>query len=517
MTFAERFKNIRFSTAGFLLVIIGQAAIYYTRLFDFFIDGRFHVNWGPPFWLIKAEFMHKVNFFSAFLGAVSGIGATPTGLVATGWYSSHPQFIAIPLYLWTGLFGFHEASIRSLAAVCTLATTALFWFALRKRFSSEESFVFLTFFASLPLMIIFGNKLDQEPFVLLFLALGYLALERERSAPTRFPVLWLISIIGMMWSDWSGFIFAGLFFLAFLIAGRWHRGSRRLAGATVIGGVIGLLIVLLQTFGEQGFTSEIIKNMANLYRYRAGSDLPAGFRYMWMQRQFIYVWLNFGWVVGYVAIAFGIYKLRFFRAHLVEVQKSGLGIQDLFAITALGTLIYAAIVPQATAIHVYYQYFYGPLIAFLLMRLFFWLESFVRTRRLNVPLHWCLIVAVVCLGLYSGITSLFQDISSGWGSPAEIEMLKIIGRAPVRETAAFLGAETNLYAWFDNPNIDFYAHRRIDNAPDPEQAVRYDWIVLGSGNIEQKRDLLVQFSHERVVIDIVGCTPHLCLLHKKIK
>src|SRR5581483_3169781 len=146
-----------------------------------------------------ARQMHLVRFWTdGFAGAVNAAVHTPGGWKPAGWYASHPQLIAIPVYLWTGLFGFEEWSARSLTATVSLLTTALLWLAARERHGARRATLFAAFWVALPAVVVYGRNLEHVPFVAFFLAWAALAQEKTLAGRERWAWVWAAAMAGLV-------------------------------------------------------------------------------------------------------------------------------------------------------------------------------------------------------------------------------------------------------------------------------------------------------------------------------
>lgn len=497
-----------------LMIIALQIGIYSIRLNDPFVDGRFHVNWGPPFWLLKAEKMQQVNFFKGYLGAITDIKDSPAGKVANGWYSSHPQFIAIPLFIWTKIFGFNEWVVRSLVALVTILTSIIFWFAIRERHNGRQAAVFLLVWALTPMLVTFGSKLDQEPFVMFFLALAFWGHERYLNKQKGFPWLWVLAIIGLLWSDWSGFIFAGLFLVWQFGVSFVYQPAKKLWLGALLGwgigaGIVGTQTVLESRAGGGGSGAGVVGELFSLYKYRSSTEIP-NFWYQWMQHQLQFFWTNYAWFIGYGAVAILGAKIYQLINSGKEALRSGSNFWQLSTIIFIGTLLYAVAVPQATYIHIYYQYFYSVPVAYGVMCGFEWLYKKIDHTKMVVPLAPALLVLVVFVSAYSSWLSMFADRVQGWGSPADLELIKQFRTSKPEDKIIFVGL--NMKPWFDNPNIEYYAGRVIP-VFEPVPEIDANTVLIQRNSVEAKLASLNKDLAKKPFHYSQGpCSPNFCLL-----
>ncbi len=493
-------------TYGLLGVLLVQSALYGLRLFDGFYDGRRHLSWGTPFYIMKAEEMRKVPFWTAGrAGLVSRSVDTPEGRRPVEWYGSHPQFIAIPLHLWTGLFGYSEWAARSLAASASLLTAALLWFGFRERRGEREATEFTALWAALPAVIVFGRGLEHEPFVMLFVGLGFLAQEKFLAGGERWRWAWVAALVGMMWSDWPGFVFAALLCAGHFLAGRRHPPSRRLAAYAALSIALGLAVVLGQAALTQtrpdaaaaapapaASLGATAGGLWNQYYNRSGRGGGVPWSY-WLLKQKEY------WLTNFTALSLlglGAALLAAWRR-----RAEGLGAGAYFAAVALGTLIYAAIVREATAVHLFYQYFYGGLAAWGLFELVLRAGSVPGLR----AAAWAVLLALLAS---SGIRTLYLPEQLG---PGEVALLKLIKPYPAGARASMIASPEDNY--LANPGAEYYAGRRIWMAY-PEDAAAGDLVLVPAGDVGAQQAALDALTGPRGRFSLKACSELLCLWAK---
>lgn len=506
---------------GLIVILVAQSFVFGLRVQDGFYDGKKHVNWSPPFWLMKGQAMHKVNFWTeGYAGVVSEVASTPSGWKIKSWYASHPQLIAIPIYAWTGLFGYAEWSARTLTIFTSLITTILLWFASRERFGARRATVFVGLWAALPVIVNYGRSLEHEPFITLFLSLAFLGHEKVLAGKRRWHWAWLIAIIGMLWSDWSGFVFAGLFGLAQLAVAWHHRPTRDLLRGTVLGGLIGGMIVGVQTHlttaqrdpsgavlghGVADSLTQTVGFAWGQYYGRSGrkGGVPWGY---WFQKQVMYWFTNFTRELGLLGLLGGLWAFArdAGRRRWLGLREQGLSLRDLLLLTALGTLIYAVVLRDATAVHIFYQYFYSLFVAWGLAECLEWLR--LKTAATALPAAalaaWIAMIAVLS---HQGLTLVYTQ---GWGGPAEAKLLGLIRGFPPGTTVAMIGTpEDDLLNY---PNVEYYTGQRISFAY-PEDAVKKDLVLLAPGNIGVQAAALNRLAAPAFKFQLRGCAPALCL------
>lgn len=518
----------RFSLGG---ILAAQLTVYASELTAGFYDGRLHVNWGPPFWLLKAEAMHKVAFWTAgYAGVVSKAVLTPSGWQPQGWYASHPQFIAIPLYLWTGLFGFAEWSARSLMISLTLITTALLWAAVRERHGERRAAMFTAAWAALPVIVIYGRSLELMPFLMSFLALAALAHEKVLAGKRGWLGAWFAAMAGMLWSEWFGFVFVALFVAAQACVAWGHRPSRPLLRATLLGALAGCAIVGIQAaLIGAGHERPLDQPLGGAAAAAGGSPtLAATLRYFWglyynasgraagaplgdwFRKQGLFWATNFTAILGWLGLSCGLVSLArdACAGRRSRWRDGGMSLRDLFFLSALGTLLYALVVREASFVHLFYQYYYSVFVAWGLVELIEWGRAAAAPRPWAG--HAALAAWALCIGvLLRGGISIMSI--KGWGGPVEVKLLKSIRRYPPEATVGLIGSlDDNLLAY---PNTEYYSGRRILSMY-PEDGVKKDLVLLPPGDYDRQGAALDYLAAPKHRFELRACAPALCLWEK---
>ena len=514
---------------GLAFVLAAQCLIYGYRITDGFYDGRRHTNWGPPFWLMAAEQMHKVRFWTdGRAGIVSQAVETPAGPKPGSWYASHPQFIAIPLYLWTGAFGLSEWSARALAGAATLLASLLLWLAVKERHGPKRATLFAAFWAALPALVVYGRNPNQESFVMLFLALAALAHEKVLAGDPRWRWPWAASIAGMLWSDWSGWVFAGLFFAACAVRCRKEVRLRPLVLHALLGGLLGVVVVGAQLAAERpaGFAAQagaavasavaprvgtaapasapsaIVRGLWAQYQGRSGAGIPWG---DWGGKQLLYFETNFTPLLGFLGLAWALGALA--RGMRAGAERPGgrASIGTLFLLAAVGTLVYALVVRDASFVHVFFQYYYSLLIAWGLASFVDWSGAALAARRLPRLVEPALVAAMLVFLLRPGF-AILND--TGWGGPAEMALLKSIKSFGPQATVGVIGSLED--AWLAHPNVEYYSGRRIWSMY-PEDAAKKDLVLLTPGDRSVQEAALGALADPGWRFELRSCTSLLCL------
>ena len=458
------------SSAFLVFVLLAQGIFGSFGITEPFSDGRLHWNWGPSFWLLHAQQINSVGLVGARFGVVSDVVIRGGKAVANGFYQSHPQLIGPVVALWTRLFGYEEWSVRLLALALTMATTVFLWLAIRKLFSTRVANTTIVLWALMPIIAIYGRKLDQEPLVLFFLALALFGFARARQTTGR-PWIFFFGLICACLSDWSGFVFAACLSAACLFFGKKEDRRFVVAGGAAI--LVGLALLAVQLVVERTVTHSAI-DLVSLYQFRSADAAPSVAAWFWKQWQYLVD--NFG------MLAAGIFPLTvwfFVGRSSVERGEDRLS-RALFGAIVVGQLLYLAVVPQAAAIHGYFQYYFSLPLAVGLSLLF----ERMRFRRCGAVS--AAVLFVFCLAVQSvGSVLLWGQIRHSWyGDATDVALLREIRAYPQTATVQALGGPKG---WFDNPNIHYYARRNISLAVPGELPFPDVYVVA-----EESADALIE-------------------------
>ena len=498
--YASRVKDIARSTfvLGLACIVAAQAFCGFWELGMPFYDGRYHFNWGPPFWLLKAQETNDIGLAASYFG-VAG-------------YHSHPQLIGPVVALWTRLAGYDEASIRGLALLLALASTVLLALWVRRYLGAIAGLCSGALFSALPIIFIYGKKLDQENLLLVFLLLQLFAYSIVRTRRRAGLALIAVSSFLMMSSDWSGGVFAVALSAAAALA--WGRAQRPLLVQTALssaaGVVLALAAFLLQTALQQSASSlgTLAADYYQVWQYRAGHGGDPISAPWWLYRQWGFLQTNFSvplFVLGIAGLGYELFR-RFRDERRRELA--------LFATAALlGSLCYQLAVAQASGIHIYYQFYYAVPVAvglFLLASAF--ATRFIRNRRGTIVVCGILVLASAAWSFDQ--YRIFVHEGS-WGDESDINLLKNVRAIPADQQVVAGEADELMRSWFDNPNIRYYAGRAIPayvlETGVPEAPYQIVPIYVEEDYLRQ-----INAAHgygRSVRAESLYCSTHYCLLH----
>ncbi len=471
-----------------------------------FVDGRVLYNWGPPFWLIQAQDINEV-----------GLNATYWGVKD---YPNHPQLIGPVISIWTKIAGYSEASIRILTLSLTVIATGILALAIRLFIGIKKALAFTTIFASIPLIYIYGRKLDQEALVLLFLAIHLLGIAyiNNNNSEKKGYVLVMIGGLGMALSDWSGIVFTGIIGFSTFLLWKWKDNKKRIIKFFIFSYgacLLGLIIFLIQSYLQSGSPeiSVFFNKYYDLWKYRAGISQSALWSWgEWIQRQFIFISKNYSiWLFISSLIGLGI----------ILKSKASLLNKDLKILTTLATsifiseLIYIVLLPQASGIHIYFQYFFSIPVAIGLLTLLDIPEKLLKTQKSNLWFFTLLLILIlnVSFSTYEFHNLLFK--SSG-GDISDIELIKSLKSIPKNKEVIVAGIDQLDISWYQNPNIIYYSERDLKGYLLEEGVPFSDYQLVPKSQTEQ---YVLQINNggygKNTSASSTNCSLNICLVSLK--
>ena len=469
------------------------------HLGDPFYDGRYHYNWGPAFWLLRAQDTNDAGIAASYFG-VAG-------------YHSHPQLIGAVIAPWTQVVGYSESSIRSLALLLAVIATALLAWWVRRHAGNVAALAAAALFASLPIIYMFGKKLDQENLLIIFLLLQLIGYSYVKSS-----VRWGLVAIGassflMMSSDWSGAVFAAALWVGALAAWGWSANRQLLIRAACVsatGVVAGLIVFLVQSYVQEahGSASKLFGDYYQVWQYRAGKDSGLPW-YWWLYRQYYFLVENFSLPLFLLALgSLGVAART--RTRAVEHRELAIfGLAVFF-----GSLVYQLAVPQASGVHVYYQFYYAIPVAIGL-----YLAANFFAKRYAPRLKNGSLVVAGLLFLSSALWTVhiyyeFINVNQS-GDRSDIGLLRSLREIPP-DLEIVVGEATELgRAWFQGPNIRYYAGRDIPTYLLEEGIKLAPYQIIPAFTTKDYADAInIKHAYGRgVTAAVMYCSTHYCLLN----
>ncbi len=163
---------------------------------------------------------------------IVAVGAEAPAEADQSFYSTHPPGLVWLVAAWMSVFGESEAIARLLPIICSLPTLALLLRLWRQAFGPAHSALAGLFYSVMPLSVYFGRMVDHEAvclFLMTVVGTLWIGFEYSRASldladrptsigkygPRSYAILagMCMTVIALIWVDWAGCLFAGLFAL----------------------------------------------------------------------------------------------------------------------------------------------------------------------------------------------------------------------------------------------------------------------------------------------------------------
>lgn len=317
-------------------------------------------------------------------------------------YATHP-----PGIVWLVAVAFRfavesEAIARCVPILFSLGTILLLMDVVKRRYGPVLALLTGLIYALFPMCVYFGRMVDQESPCLFFMLAAVACWDRTGAADRRAWAIagWGLSMAAMIFIDWAGVLFAGLFGASLILTDR--RKQARMALAT--GWIFICVAVMLNYLVYAGFEGRW-SDLWDVFTSRRG-EAPENAATIWWQT---FENLRPGLIVmGLVGIVQCTRRMR--RPSLTTIFSDPLNI-----VCATG-IIWVGLFLRQYRIHQYWLYYLGPHIAMAAAYGVFTL--FELSRRWGSILGIAAMVWIAVTGV-QGSSAYFRKITC---RPSDIEM-----------------------------------------------------------------------------------------------
>jgi 4-amino-4-deoxy-L-arabinose transferase-like glycosyltransferase len=211
-------------------------------------------------------------------GASSGFYFGPLPIPAWGYYLHHPPLLHLVITALFALFGEHEWVARLLPIGCSLVSVVLLWLLVRSCVGSRTATLSAAVFASLPMELRYGQMVNFEPCVLMFMLGALLCLRYWNFSGNAF---WRYGALGVilagLWVDWAMYIFVLSLCVCLLVrSSEGRRFARVLLIAAILSATVYLIrIRLLRPDAWENLTHALVVRLGS-----SGSDRFTEFQWI---------------------------------------------------------------------------------------------------------------------------------------------------------------------------------------------------------------------------------------------
>ncbi len=188
------------------------------------------------------------NNLRAGLTVTAGVPATfyvgPLPIPSTAYYVHHPTLFPLLITAAVRVLGEKEWAIKLVPIGCSILSAWLLWLLVGDAINKRAAAFAVAFFATLPMELHYGELVDYEPCLVMWMLAGLVCLrKREVRGGRRWTILAAVCCVCALWTDWPGYLFTVSVVVSLLL--QKERSSRRFAilllGMAVLSGILFLL------------------------------------------------------------------------------------------------------------------------------------------------------------------------------------------------------------------------------------------------------------------------------------
>jgi 4-amino-4-deoxy-L-arabinose transferase-like glycosyltransferase len=170
------------------------------------------------------------NNLRAGLSVTAGVPATfyvgPLPIPADAYYVHHPVLFPLLVTASVAALGEKEWTVRLVSIVCSILSAFFLWSLVQNVMGKRAAAFVLAVFVTLPMELHYGDLVDYEPFLVMWMLAALICLRHWRLERTmRWQVFALLCCLSALWTDWPGYLFtAAVCLWLFFDTDRGSRG-----------------------------------------------------------------------------------------------------------------------------------------------------------------------------------------------------------------------------------------------------------------------------------------------------
>ncbi|HEX4629785.1 MAG TPA: glycosyltransferase family 39 protein [Chthoniobacterales bacterium] len=188
------------------------------------------------------------NNLRAGLGTTGGVPATlyfgPLPIPRDAYYVHHPILVPLMVTGSVAIFGEKEWAVKLVPIFCSLASAAFLWFLVRDTIGRRPAALVAAFFATLPMELHYGDMVDFEPCLVMWMLAALVCLRLWETRQQRhWAILTALCCFCAVWTDWPGYLFVLSVSVSFLLRKKGRRPgfAFALAALAAVSGILFLL------------------------------------------------------------------------------------------------------------------------------------------------------------------------------------------------------------------------------------------------------------------------------------
>jgi 4-amino-4-deoxy-L-arabinose transferase-like glycosyltransferase len=168
----------------------------------------------------------------------------PLPIPRDAYYVHHPVLMPLMVTAAVAIFGERERSVKLVPILCSVASALFLWLLVRDAIGRRAAALATAFFVTLPMELHYGDMVDFEPPLLMWMLAALLCLRYWHVRRTN---VWIVlagfCCGGAVWTDWPGYLFILSISISLLL--RKERRARFLGmGLFAIAAASGTLFLL---------------------------------------------------------------------------------------------------------------------------------------------------------------------------------------------------------------------------------------------------------------------------------
>ena len=216
------------------------------------------------------------NNLRAGLGVTGGVPATlyfgPLPIPADAYYVHHPVLMPLMVTGAVALFGEKEWAAKLVPILCSVASALFLWFLVRDTIGRRAAAFVVAFFAALPMELHYGNMVDFEPCLVMWMLAALVCLRLWAARRTkRWAVFAALCCFGAVWTDWPGYLFVLSVSVSFWLT---KKSERRRFALVLLG--IAAVAGILFLFAIQHANPDAWRDLWTAFTMRIGSGVAPG-------------------------------------------------------------------------------------------------------------------------------------------------------------------------------------------------------------------------------------------------
>ena len=152
------------------------------------------------------------NNLRAGLCVTGGVPVTlyfgPLPIPRDAYYVHHPVLMPLMVTAAVAIFGEREWSVKLVPILCSVASALFLWLLVRDAMGRRAAALATAFFVTLPMELHYGDMVDFEPPLLMWMIAALVCLRYWHVRGTN---VWIVlagfCCSGAMWTDWPGYLF----------------------------------------------------------------------------------------------------------------------------------------------------------------------------------------------------------------------------------------------------------------------------------------------------------------------